>query len=62
LLPIKNKDWNTKTIMDTGHSKKKAGVHTLTREDKDLKADQQRTELSPKPKPKTKKPGSREYY
>jgi integrase len=42
----KNKDWNTKTIMDvTGHSKENL-VYTYIneREDKDLKADLQRTE------------------
>jgi integrase len=42
----KNKDWNTKTIMDvTGHSKESlVYIYINEREDKDLKADQQRTE------------------
>jgi integrase len=51
----KNKDWNTKTIMDvTGHSKESL-VYTYIneREDKDLKADQQRTEYQNQTKDKT---------
>ena len=50
----KNKDWNTKTIMDvTGHSKESL-VYTYIneREDKDLKADLQRTEYQNQTKDK----------
>ena len=50
----KNKDWNTKTIMDvTGHTKESL-VYTYIneREDKDFKADQQRIEYQNQTKDK----------
>ena len=52
----KNKDWDTRTIMDvTGHTKESlVKIYINEREDKDLKADQQRTEY--KNQTKDKKP------
>ena len=51
----KNKDWNTKTIMDvTGHSKESLVYSYINeREDKDLKADLQRIEYQNQTKDKT---------
>lgn len=50
----KNKDWNTKTIMDvTGHTKENlVNLYINEREDKDLKADLQRTEYQNQTKDK----------